>query len=200
MAITLKTIKLTRQHYIRTWFSAFFIIVGLSFIGQSFYIHAKAWLAQVLLEQAWNKIQQGETQVKPWPWADTWPVARLQVPSLNIDLFILAGDSARNLAFGPGHNFASAQPGDVGNSIISAHRDTHFSFLQQLKDNDIIIIESSDRLKKVFHVNSSRIVHKDKAGFIFDDINAHIHLVTCYPFNSIISGGSQRYIISATAI
>lgn len=196
----MKTIKFSRSLNIRTWFSVFFIIAGLSFVGQSFYIHAKALLAQVLLEQAWEKIQQGETRVKPWPWADTWPVARLQVPSLNIDLFILAGDSARNLAFGPGHNFASAQPGEVGNSIISAHRDTHFSFLKQLKENDIIIIESSNHQKKVFHVNSSRIVHKDKASFIFDDMNAHIHLVTCYPLNSIKSGGSHRYIISATAI
>lgn len=194
------TSKFTRLHSVRAWLSVFFIIAGLSFIGQSFYIHAKAWLAQVLLEQAWDKIQQGETQVKPWPWADTWPVARLQVPSLNIDLFILAGDSARNLAFGPGHNFASAQPGEVGNSMISAHRDTHFSFLKQLKENDTIVIESSNHQRKVFHVNSSRIVHKDKASFAFDDTNAHIHLVTCYPFNSIHSGGSQRYIISATAL
>ena len=182
------------------WLSIFFILAGLSFIGQGFYIHAKAWLAQVLLEQAWDKIQQGETQVKPWPWADTWPVARLQVPSLNVDLFILAGDSARNLAFGPGHNFASAQPGEIGNSIISAHRDTHFSFLKQLKINDIITIESPNKQTKGFHVNSSQVVHKDKASFIIDELNAHIHLVTCYPFQSIKTGGSQRYIISATAI
>ena len=196
----MKLNKWTKHYNIRTWFSAFFIIVGLSFIGQGFYVHAKAWLAQVLLEQAWDKIQNGETQVKPWPWADTWPVARLQVPSLDIDLFILAGDSARNLAFGPGHNFSTPRPGELGNSIISAHRDTHFSFLKQLKNNDIIIIESPQHLKKVFYVNSSRIVDKDKAGFINDDTNANIHLVTCYPFNSIKSGGSLRYIISATAI
>ena len=150
MAITLTSKKLTKQHNIRTWFSALIIIVGLSFIGQSFYIHAKAWLAQILLEQAWNKIQQGETQVKPWPWADTWPVARLQVPSLNIDLFILAGDSARNLAFGPGHNFASAQPGEVGNSIISAHRDTHFSFFK-----------TAERKRYCYH----RVVRPSKKSF-----------------------------------
>ena len=32
--------------------------------------------------------------MKPWPWADTWPVARLVVPSLGIDQIVLEGAMA----------------------------------------------------------------------------------------------------------
>lgn len=177
----------------------FLFIPGCWFIGHGLYIEGKAILAQQLLEQAWGKIQHGSTQNKPWPWADTWPVARLSVPRLNIDLIVLAGDSARTLAFGPGHNFASPLPGENGNSLISAHRDTHFSFLQHLKAGDHIMLETAESKNRVFKVTDTRIVDMDNARFINDPYNAYIHLVTCYPFDSIIPGGSQRYIVTAEA-
>ena len=89
------------------------LLVGLVIAGswqvmQGLYIHAKAMLAQELLEYAWKQTQQGESRATPWPWADTWPVARLSVPSQNISLIVLAGDSGRTLAFGPGHNFGAS--------------------------------------------------------------------------------------------
>jgi len=175
----------------------FLFIPGCWFIGQGTYIHAKAIVAQNLLEQAWINVKQGKPQSKPWPWADTWPVARLKVPRLDIDLIILAGDSGRALAFGPGHNFASAIPGKKGSSLISAHRDTHFSFLKHLKSGDHIFIETAQQESKLFKVISTEIVDMDDARFTDDQSSAYVHLVTCFPFDSITTGGSQRYIVSA---
>ncbi|MCW8934136.1 MAG: class GN sortase [Gammaproteobacteria bacterium] len=185
--------------YKKPYIIVFLFIPGCWFIGQGSYIHAKALLAQNLLEQAWSDVKQGKSQSKPWPWADTWPVARLKVPRLDIDLIVLAGDSGRTLAFGPGHNFASAIPGNNGNSLISAHRDTHFNFLQNLKKDDSIFIETAQQESKLFKVISTRIVDMDDARFIDDKSSAYIHLVTCYPFDSITPGGSQRYIVTAIA-
>lgn len=175
----------------------FLFIPGCWFIGQGAYIHAKAIVAQNLLEQAWSNVKQGKSQSKPWPWADTWPVARLKVPKLDIDLIVLAGDSGRTLAFGPGHNFASAIPGKNGNSLISAHRDTHFNFLKKLNSGDSIFIETAQEENKLFRVISTQIVDMDEARFINDQSSAYVHLVTCYPFDSITTGGSQRYIVTA---
>jgi sortase A len=59
-------------------------------LGQGAYIYAKAQLAQVLLERAWQRALAGEAAPKPWPWADTWPVARLEAPALGVDLFVCA--------------------------------------------------------------------------------------------------------------
>jgi sortase A len=185
----------TRKPYI----IIFLFIPGCWFIGQGLYVESKALLAQQLLQQAWEKVKAGEPQSKPWPWADTWPVARLSVPRLDIDLIVLAGDSGRTLAFGPGHHFASALPGEAGNSLISAHRDTHFEFLQYLQPGDRILIETPLSSIKTFKVTRSRVVDMDNARFFDTPNQATIHFVTCYPFNAIAPGGAQRYIVSAIA-
>lgn len=57
--------------------------------GSGAWIYVKAQLAQVLLQRAWAGTLAGQRDVKPWPWADTWPVARLVVPSLGIDQIVL---------------------------------------------------------------------------------------------------------------
>ncbi len=177
----------------------FLFVPGCWFVGEGVYIETKAVVAQHLLDRAWQKVKAGEPQSKPWPWADTWPIARLTVPRLQVDLIVLAGDSGRTLAFGPGHHFSSVAPGQPGNSLISAHRDTHFHFLQYLQSGETIFIETVDAGSTRFEVTSTRVVDMDQARFINDPFSAYLHLVTCYPFDTIIPGGSQRYIVSAVA-
>jgi hypothetical protein len=65
-----------------------------------------------------DTLSGGET-VKPWPWADTWPIARLSAPRHGVDLFVLAGATGRTLAFGPGHVDGTARPGRPGCSHVS---------------------------------------------------------------------------------
>ncbi len=183
----------------RTLIGVLLFLSACVLLAQGGYIHAKAWLAQILLEQAWQRSLQGESRSKPWPWSDSWPVARLQVPRLEIDLIVLADDSGRSLAFGPGHHHASATPGREGNSIISAHRDTHFKFLQQLKQGDSIFTEIPQQQRQHFTVTETRVIQQDRAVFMEQPSQALLHLVTCYPFDTLIPGGQQRYIVSAIA-
>lgn len=166
-------------------------------IGQGVYIHAKALLAQELLEHAWLKTRQGEQKVKPWPWADTWPVARLVVPRLQVSLIVLAGDSGRTLAFGPGHHFGSATPGAQGNSFISGHRDTHFRFLQYLRAGDVILIDTPQGQRMIYEVETTAIVDARDAWIETASQSSRLNLVTCYPFDAIVPGGGHRYIVSA---
>ena len=53
-------------------------IIGMICFANGMWIHGKALLAQTLLQRAWAQTQVRGESVKPWPWADTWPVARLQ--------------------------------------------------------------------------------------------------------------------------
>ena len=78
-------------------------LAGAIFLGQGGVHLRKAQLAQLLIERAWQRALAGEPAPKPWPWADTWPVARLDAPAQGVSLFVLAGSSGRTLAFGPGH-------------------------------------------------------------------------------------------------
>ncbi|MSQ60616.1 MAG: sortase [Betaproteobacteria bacterium] len=100
------------------------------------YIHAKAWAAQKLIAAGWGRSLASGAGVKPWPWADTHPVARLEAPRLRVALMVLAGASSRTLAFGPGHMNGTPLPGGAGNSVLSGHRDTHFAFLRELRPGD----------------------------------------------------------------
>lgn len=171
-------------------------LCGLWFIGQGAYIHAKAVFAQLLLETAWSETLNGQKEVKPWPWADTWPVARLSAPDHGISRIVLAGASGSSLAFGPGHLFGSANPGGPGNIIISGHRDTHFSFLKDLKAGDHLQLQSDNKTES-YQVTEIVILDKTKVDVIPTDSDNKLLLVTCYPFDAIQAGGPLRYIVTA---
>jgi len=76
---------------------------GAALIASAVYIPAKAALAQVLLERAWDRARSGDANAKPWPWADVSPVAVLEVPRLDERSIVLEGASGEAMAFGPGH-------------------------------------------------------------------------------------------------
>src|SRR4029078_10534235 len=107
----------------RCWIAiALLAVTGALLFGQGAYIFAKAKVAQVLLHASWARSQATGLPVRPWPWADTYPVARLSAPSQKADLLILSGASGRSLAFGPGHLDGSPPPGASGNSVVLGHR------------------------------------------------------------------------------
>jgi sortase A len=173
------------------------LCLGFWQMGQGTYIPAKAWLAQELMQRAWIRTGSGEARVAPWPWADTWPVARLTAKSGEVDLIVLAGDSGRTLAFGPGHVGASAMPGEVGNAVIGGHRDTHFQFLEDVELGELLKIESSTGEKHHYKVVGVDIVDSRKGSLLLDTQSAILSLVTCYPFDAREAGGPLRYVVTA---
>ncbi len=191
--------KKTRRLFILS-LVAILPLSGLWNIGQAAYIHSKAQLAQVLLETAWAKTIHGNKEVKPWPWADTWPVGRLKVPSLGIHRIVLAGANGSSLAFGPGHFFNSAFPGDVGNCLIAGHRDTHFSFLRQLKIGNQLHLQNRQNEMTIYEIKKIMIVHENDSSPLQQSDAKTLTLITCYPFKAMITGGPLRYVIVAKAI
>lgn len=169
-------------------------------MGQGAYIPAKAWLAQELMQRAWTRTTDGELRAAPWPWADTWPIARLTARSGDIDLIILAGGSGRTLAFGPGHLGASALPGEVGNAVIAGHRDTHFRFLKDVVPGELLTVESSEGQTYLYEVVATEIVDSRKGSLQLDTQTPVLSLVTCYPFDAREAGGPLRYVVTATRL
>ena len=176
------------------------LTVGASLIVWGVWIPAKAWLAQRLIERAWTQTQDEHQRGKPWPWADTWPVAKL-VPHdpLMGPLFVLAGASGQSMAFGPGHVASSAAPGEDDNIVLAGHRDTHFSFLKGVKAGDVLTLESRDSATR-YAVESIEVVHESRVDLIERTGEAELTLVTCFPFDAIAPGGPLRFIVHARAI
>ncbi len=176
------------------------LLLGIWQVGGGLYIHAKAALAQVLLRQAWDRALQGESQARPWPWADTWPMARIMVPGLAVDQLVLAGASGRSLAFGPGHVDGTARPGTGGNQVISGHRDTHFKWLARLRDGDEIVLESTDGEQRNYQVVQRSIHHESETGLLVQGGHPVLRLITCYPFDAIVPGGPLRFVVTAKPV
>ena len=173
--------------------------VGLWQVGEGSWIYAKARLAQYLLRRAWSRSLAGESYVKPWPWADTWPIARLSVPSQGIDQIVLEGAYGRTLAFGPGHLESSVAIGQPGTIILTGHRDTHFRFLERLRPGDVMTLQSRTGQWISFRVRDAQVVDSRIARIHTDTKDTQLILVTCYPFDAITAGGPLRYVVTAEA-
>ena len=188
------------QH--RALLSAACLLLGLGLwqAGSGATIHAKAWLAQLLIADAWARIQAGEMRARPWPWADTWPVARLELPRLGAAMTVLAGGSGRTMAFGPGHVDGSVLPGDIGVSLIAGHRDTHFSLLEDLRLGDAITVEDRAGLTHTFRVTSLQVVDARQVRIDTRAETPRLALSTCYPFDALTPGGPLRYLVFADAV
>jgi sortase A len=169
-------------------------------LGGGAAIHAKAVLAQHLLDRAWQRTLDGEPQARPWGWADTWPVARLRVERLGIDQVVLAGASGSSLAFGPGHLDGTVLPGQAGNAVVGGHRDTHFRFLADLVPGDELVVDDASGGEHHFVVTDARVVDSRSSGVSLASAKPALTLVTCYPFDAVIPGGSQRYVVLAEPV
>jgi sortase A len=159
-------------------------------------------VAQMLLERGWNArlAGQDENAAKPWPWADTAPIGRLHVPRLKINQVILAGASGRTLAFGPGHLSGTALPGSRGHSIVSGHRDTHFTFLRDLIPDDEVHIQRSDGKTVIYRVTGHQVVDARLATFTDTPDRSTLTLVTCYPFDALDTSGPLRYVVFTESV
>ena len=179
---------------------ALMVIAGLWQLGQGVYIHAKAALAQALLGRAWERTLAGEREVKPWPWTDTWPIARLTLPEKNIDVFILKGANGRAIAFGPGHMFGTALPGEEGNSVIGGHRDTHLAFLRDVAQGSELVVQRQNGSRRVYRVRAAQVLDENETWVMKQDGWTRMTLITCYPFDALRASGPLRYVVFADAI
>jgi len=171
--------------------------VGAWQAGSAMSSQLKAALAPVLIERAWTRRRSGEAMPRPWPWADTWPVARFRFPGEDVDLFVLSDTAGRTLAFGPGLLPGSALPGEPGNSILAGHRDTHFRFLRLLETHDRFSIETDDGVVHWFQVTDTAIVDSRDTRLKLETEGSMVTLVTCYPFDVLHAGGPLRYVVVA---
>ncbi|BHH85691.1 class GN sortase [Desulforhopalus sp. 52FAK] len=153
-------------------------------------------LAQVLLERAWNTSLQDGVVVKPWPWADSWPVGRLRQDRLGVDLIVLESVSGEALAFGPGRLEAGDILGGELHTILAGHRDTSFSFLQHLRVGDTLEVESYDG-EKSYRVSSTRTIPASSL-YLDSEMRQTLSLVTCYPFGAIVPHTKMRFLVTAS--
>lgn len=175
------------------------LVFGTWQFGRGAWIQAKAWLAHGLIAHAWAKTQQGELDVKPWGWADTWPVARLSVPRLGVERYVLAGADGAGMAFGPGHVRGTSLPGAPGNSVIGGHRDTHLAFMRRVTVGETLMVERPDGVRVSYRVVAAEVLDRREVWVAKQEGPTRLTLVTCYPFDALGAEGPLRYVVVALA-
>ncbi len=168
--------------------------------GGTGWIYAKTGVAQALLESAWAaRLSEGKT-LDPWPGAGTHPVARLEVPALEVDLIVLSGTSARTLALGPGHIEGTVPPGEAGHSILTGDLDHHFGFLKDLEPGTLLWVQRSDGDWRRYRVTDAEVLDSRKAQLAPGSGWPVLSLVTDWPFGPVETGSPWHYVVTAEAV
>ncbi len=171
-------------------------IAGFVLSAQGIWMHAKASRAQLLLERAFAETLRTGADTKPWSWADTLPTSRLEVPPLKASAIVLHGSSGQALAFGPGHVEHTPRAGSPGTAVYSAHRDTHFGFVKDVKAGDEIVVTLRTGETHRFRVTYTSVVRWDESGIDPFADGFNLILATCWPLDSKFPG-PMRYLVHA---
>lgn len=125
------------------------------------------------------------------------PVARLRIPRIGLDEIVIEGVGDDELNAGPGHLPGSALPGMRGNSVISAHRDRHFSHLDALQLGDTIRTETGQSTG-VWVIVGRRIIDRS-APALFQSAKPVLTLTTCWPVR-YFGSAPDRLILTAKPV
>jgi len=155
------------------------------------------WTQQRLITFAWERTLQGESEAAPWPGFDSRPVAKLSVARLNKNLVILEGTSGDVLSLAPGWSRGTDVPGMPGVSLITAPRDTHFSFLRNLRPGDILRLQTVAGSRD-YTVEELKIVMENDLQVSREDGDSVLLLSTWLPFANWQPDGA-RFIAVARA-
>lgn len=181
--------------------------VGIALTGYGLITPAKAWLSVKLLDRAWQRVLDGEDNVRPWPWMDSEPVARLSFSKAAAttngtlpSFVVMRGVSGSILAFAPGWHEQTALPGERGTTLISAHRDTHFSMLQDISRFDRLLMEDSQGREQAYEVSDLVVTGEPMLHLKTGSGPPRLLLVTCYPLDTWRPDSRQHLVVVADPI
>jgi len=122
-------------------------------------------------------------------------IGRIEIPRLRISTVIFEGTDEDVLRIGAGHMPGSPLPGESGNVVVAAHRDTFFRPLRNIHTNDDIAIVTSGGTRR-YRVDSIEIVTPDRTDVLGKTQISELTLVTCYPFEWF-GHAPKRFIVRA---
>ena len=174
--------------------SAVLMLIGIGVLG---YVGSEYWAMyheQKVLQREWLEQQKSaaaaNTNVKA---VQDDGLTRVSIPKINLDVIVVEGTNHRALRVGPGHLKSTPAPGELGNSVISAHRDTFFRHIYELAKGDEIQVRRGGRTY-TFQVTGKKIVEPTDVSVLKNSTDARLTLITCYP-TYYIGPAPQRLIV-----
>lgn len=125
-------------------------------------------------------------------------IGEIRIDRLKVDAVIAEGDSDAVLRRAVGHLPDTPMPGESGNVVLAAHRDTFFRPLKGVQPGDIVEIVTEDQIWR-YQVDWSRVVSPSDTSVLADAGASTLTLVTCFPFE-YIGRAPTRFVVRATAV
>jgi len=145
--------------------------------------YAEMYLEQKRMADAWEQEQAIRSEAPTTQQAHATKddgMVRLVIPKIDLTSFVVEGTTHKALLLGPGHMTRTAEPGAVGNSVISGHRDTFFRHIYELEKGDQLYVERGGK-RFVYQVTGKKIVEPSDMSVTRPTEDAQVTLITCYP-------------------
>jgi sortase A len=109
---------------------------------------------------------------------------QIQIPIIGVAAPIIQGDGWEQLKKGVAQHIGSANPGEPGNVVLSAHNDVFgeiFRHLDKLQHGDEIIVYTATH-SFTYTITDVQIVSPTKVEVMAPTLNSTVTLISCYPY------------------
>ena len=122
-------------------------------------------------------------------------IGRLEIPQINLQVPVLAGDEAESLRRGVFHIRGTAMLGGLGTVGLAGHRDTYFRPLRKAAPH--MTIQAVDETG-VYHyeIDSTEVVTPDRVDVLSIQDRPELTLITCFPFD-FVGAAPKRFVVHA---
>jgi LPXTG-site transpeptidase (sortase) family protein len=181
----------------RRWLPTILMVLGIALLVGVGHEYWAMYREQALLERQWE-LQNQATPLNNEPKVVNDGLTRVEIPKIDLDAIVVEGTSWKKLRLGPGRITSSAHPGERGNSVITAHRDTFFRHIGDLQMNDEILVRRNGEVL-TFHVTGRKIVEPTDLSVLKQTKEPTLTLITCYPIY-FIGPAPERLIVTAKLV
>jgi len=157
--------------------------------------YTEMFLGQRRLAERWKQQTSASQSASAVP---NDGLIRLVIPKIDLTSFVVEGTDHHDLLLGPGHLEHTAEPGDLGNAVISGHRDTFFRHVHELEKGDQIYVERGGK-RMVYEVTVKKIVEPTDLAVTRPTPDSELTLITCYP-TYYIGPAPKRLVVIAKKI
>ena len=125
-------------------------------------------------------------------------IARISIPSIGVDEYVVEGTDTANLRKGPGHYPSTPLPGERGTTAIAGHRTTYGAPFRRIDDLDrgARIVVETPRRTYAYRVERVKIVEPTDLSVLRTVGYDRLVLSACHPLYS----AAQRVIVFAKAV
>ncbi len=151
--------------------------------------------AQSLLPPALAGLARAAIPWSPPPTPGPGAARRIVIASLGVDAPVVEGDDWEALKQGVGHRPGTADPGQVGNMVVSAHNDVFGELFRNLLDmapGDAVLIYTDAGAYR-YIVNRVELVAPTQVEVMQPTDYPALTMVSCYPYLL----DTQRVVVSA---